>query len=120
MSDGRFVEVNYELDDGEVGLIRVQPETRDCLINSVANTPSADPVTLRTRVYVQRGRREYGIRARFVTCRWVTAPDGYDDRTLFSIPVFAKTLFDGLAPGQSVAYNGGTGTIVSLEPERIR
>jgi hypothetical protein len=99
---GKFIIASYERTDGTVGPIRVQPET--------ATTWNPQAAGSKTGYYIRaRGsKRSYGTVARSVTLtRSVGDGTAYNAGTVTVIvPIFTKTVWDGLAAGQVLAYNG--------------
>lgn len=122
MSSGRFVRSRYTDDDGEIHPIRVQPETLAATLGGTANAAPTGATTADNAAKVTKGRREYGLGARFVTVAWNpgAAPEDYDERTLVKIPVLNPTVFNGANIGAAVVYNGGTGVIVSKTGESVK
>lgn len=120
MSEGRFERSKYETDAGNVIPMRVQPETLAATIGGETNAePAGDILPGWPSVRVGGGRREIGVNGRFVTGSWQTPPTDYDGRTLFKLVIPTKSVFDGIAKGQSISYLGGTAAVVSVTPEKI-
>ena len=120
MSAGAFVTSKYELDDGTIVPIRVQPETLALTNGSQDNAAPTPGVTLSLFAKARKGNREYGIGARTVTISWDTAPPtGYEDDNL-SIPILTPTAFSAYAVGSGVTYLGTAATVVSRKSEQLR
>lgn len=129
MSAGDFTIVNYEADynNTQIHPIRLQPETLQAefgatatpgegVINAAPTGVTNNPISALATL----GRKQAGLRARFVVGRWTsTRPAGYSGNT-FKLIVPDRSNFDGVNVGQSVRYLGQLGTIVSKEPERAR
>lgn len=123
MSTGRFTNSVYQDDNSTLRPIRVQPETLAATIGGTANAaPAGTPATGVPRVKLSAGRREFGVYARRVSCTWDEggAPDGYDERTPFSIIVLNPSVFNAAPLGGAVSYLGGSATIVGKSSESIR
>jgi hypothetical protein len=113
MSAGTFETGKYEDGAGNIWECRVQPETKQLTLNSVANAyptgdPTADLPTLPVNV---SSRRKFGIKMRSVTIELTadgTAETGdYEGTgTRFTIPVFDPTVWAGYAKGQTGTYLG--------------
>ena len=117
MSSGSFVTSKYELDDGRIVSIRIQPET----ITTVNTVPSAAYTANMPSAKVSKGKREIGIGARYITIKWTgTIPDGYKETGLVKVPILQKSVFDGLSKGDSFTYLGGTAQVVSKAQESIK
>lgn len=129
MSSGDFNIYSYEAsyDNDQIHPIRLQPETLAAEFNATAtpgegvtNIAPTGAVNNPISALASLGRKQAGLRARFVIGRWnSTPPAGYSGNT-FKIIVPDRSNFDGVAVGQPVRYLGTLGTIVSKEPERAR
>lgn len=120
MSAGNFILSKYESDTGDVHQIKIQPETSAASLGGTANQAPSGAVDSVFAAEVNRGARAYGLRPRKVTIGFTDdAPDGYRPYTSISIPVLQESVFNGLAIGDSVTYNGGTGVVKSKAGETI-
>ena len=120
MSAGAFSLEKYELDNGQISPIRVQPETVAFTDGTDANDSPTGAITLNLFARARKGNREYGIGARFVTIQWDAAPPaGYQDDAL-QIPILDKSVFDGYALGGGYTYLGSACSIISKTGERLR
>lgn len=110
MSAGAFDVTNYELDNGDIQPIRVQPETLALTIEGTANAAPTGAQTNGNLVRVSGGRRRIGIKARSVRVKFTAAPPagGYLAGQIISLPILTKTLYD-LIPNA-----GGTGTYLGV------
>lgn len=123
MSSGQFVISRYELNDGKgVQPIKVQPETLTFTYNVTNNAPTADPITNGRYVYARGAAQQYGVKARRVTFKWVSAvPEGYDPNQRITIPILTEELWNDIEPGTATStYLGATVQIVSKTDERVR
>jgi len=113
MSAGTFETGKYEDNVGNVWECRVQPETSELELASVANAyPAADPTAdLPTLPINVTSRRRFGIKMRSVTVELTGTPTGktgdYEgEGTRFTIPVFDPTVWAGYSKGQVGTYLG--------------
>lgn len=115
MSKGGFNTVAYEADNGAFLPIKVQPETLSLTLNSVANTaPVNAPNDTYGSVRVGGGNRQLGIKARWVSFRFDTAPTGYKQDQIIRLPVLQKATYTSFSKGQTGTYNvDGTGVAVT-------
>lgn len=105
MSSGVFQDVNYELDNGTILTCRCQPETAELVIDGVTNAPpTGTPTAGLGSVRVSGGNRQIGIKARSVTIKFTATKAGYKEGSSIRLPVFSKTVWDGLAKGQTGTY----------------
>lgn len=117
MSSGSFISSKYELNDGRVAPIRVQPETITTVNTVTASALTPDMPTVK----VSKGKREFGIGARYITLKWkTTIPDGYKETGFIKVPILQEAVFDTLAKGADFEYLGTTAEIVSKTPESIK
>lgn len=118
MSSGQFLTTRYELDDGNIVRIRVQPETVTAWNPLPAATTFAEGYP---SAQVNKGKREFGIGARFVTLRWVAAPPtGYLATGTVKVPILSTEAYDGLVPGEQVEYLGVQAQVISKSPESVK
>lgn len=109
MSAGRFIRVNYELDNDDITLIQIQPETESLTIGAQTNSavvgarnPNLPFAT------VSKGRRTSGIHARLVRIRFTdTPPAGYDDRGIITLPLINKAIYILASRGSVGTYTLG-------------
>lgn len=113
MSAGTFETGKYEDEAGNVWECRVQPETKELTLDSVANayptaSPTADLPTLPINI---SSRRKFGIKMRTVTVE-LTADGAAETAdyegagTRFTVPVFDPTVWSGYSKGQTGTYLG--------------
>jgi hypothetical protein len=122
MSAGAFIRSFYATNGGAVARIRVQPETELAQIAGTVNDAPAGPATVATTVKVSKSRRAYGIGPRKIGFVFDPgqAPDGYEDDTLYYIPVMTRAVYDGATLGAAVTYLNGTGVVVSKIEESVK
>lgn len=123
MSAGQFVISKYELNDGKgVQPIKIQPETLSFTYNATNNAPTADPITSGRYVYARGAAQQYGVKARRVTFKWVSAvPEGYDPNQRITIPILTEALWNDIEPGTATStYLAATVQIISKTDERVR
>lgn len=123
MSAGRFEDVAYETDAGELFPARVQPETLAMTIAGTPNSPAAGPIPSgRPTIRMRAGKRDFGIIPRSVTLKLPnggTPPPGYTGDNLV-VPVLTASLFAGAAKNATVVYLGATWRIASKSSEIVR
>lgn len=116
MSAGKFQFSFYELNNGAVCRIKIQPETI-----SGFNLPAAGPATLPFLARVSGSIRRVGVKARSISLRWQgAAPTGYDVNSVVRIPVLTPGVWNGLSEADTVSYLGQNATVVGKSPERVR
>lgn len=120
MSAGQFLRTFYELDNGEIAAIRVQPETLNLTIGGTANAAPAGPASVPGSASVSRGRRSNGINARVVRIVFTTPPTGYEGNSPIQLPWLQESSFDDLQTNDAVSYLGGTGVLIGKTAEKIR
>ena len=128
MSAGSFEVGRYEQDNAaNIWECRVQPETKGLTLSAAANAYPVATATanLPTLEISKRSNRGFGVKPRTVTVR-LTA-DGTGDTgdylgtgTLFTIPVFTESVWDGYAKGQTGTYLGIACEFVNKSPESVR
>lgn len=120
MSAGPFTTSRYELNNGTIVPIKVQPETILFSNGTISNGPPAGAVTLSLFAKARKGNREYGIGARTVTIAWDAAPPtGYANENL-TIPVLTPDTFDAYPIGEGVTYLETAATVVGRKSESLR
>lgn len=127
MSAGAFKEGRYEDNAGNVWTCRVQPETEQLALNSIANgppagTPTPDLPTLPVKV---SGRRGFGVTMRSVTVELTedgtgSTADYLGTGTRHTVPVFEPTTWEGYQKGQVGTYLGIACKFYSKSPESVR
>lgn len=120
MSAGVFTRTQYQLRNGSIARIRVQPETLSATFDTTANAaPAGAPTAGLPTVYARKPERVYGIGARTVTLFFTgTLPDGYSGDPL-TIPVLQSAVFDGIAEGGPATYLGAPAQVLSKRAENI-
>lgn len=121
MSAGRFVDVVYQSDTGELHLMTIQPETAEADIAGTPNAAPAGPATSDFWFQRNRGATEYGGKPRFIRMRWNVggAPAGYSENSSILIPVLSAATYNSAVIGSAVSYLGGAGTVSRKIPENI-
>lgn len=120
MSAGSTVATRYQTDSGAIVPIRLQPESIAFAIGETANEPpegSADASYPSAKA--SGSKRSIGINARKVNIKFDTAPTGYKQDGLISIPVLQKSVWDTIAKSQAGTYLGEDVTVVSKSPEYL-
>lgn len=125
MSAGKFETGRYETDSGTyIYECRVQPETKELALDTVANDYPAGTATAGLPTLdVRQNKRGYGVKARSVTVELTADGTGaqaeYKSGTKHTIPVFTKTVFDGYDKGQTGTYLGIACKFSRKSPETI-
>ena len=120
MSAGKFEVYNYETDAGDVGQIRLQPETIGLTLAGTVNAPAAGAVNLPLRVRARKGTREYGIGSRSVSLRFTaTIPTGYSGDDV-QVPVLTPAAFASYNLGSAGTYLGEAVVVIGRKSEAIR
>lgn len=126
MSAGAFEDGKYESGNTFVYPVRVQPESKELALNSVANAYPAGALTANIgRLTITGGRRRFGVIPRTVTVEMTAAPSGAvadyaGEGSLFVVPVFNPTVWTGYSVGQTGTYLGTAVKFVNKAPELIR
>lgn len=122
MSAGVYTRTFYELDNGDIVQIRVQPETISFANGATSNSAPAGPATLPLTAKVSRGDREVGIRPRRVSFAFDPgeAPAGYEEGNLYYIPILDKSQFDAMTAGSAATYLTKSGRLLRKFNEDIR
>lgn len=127
MSAGPFSLGKYERDNGDVHPITVQPETVSADFNGTANgflQGAGTGVSSDISAQVAGSKRSIGLHARKVAIRFGTTPgsfpDDYKPGTTLCIPVFQKSVYDGIQRGDTATYLGVIGTVTSKLPEVVK
>lgn len=124
MSAGAFEISRYQASYNggtEIHPIKIQPETLLAEINGVANDAPTGALTNPISASVSKGKREYGLCARFVTLRAPATgqPTGYEPRGLTKIPALTTAFFDEANRGVTCTYLGASFTVVSSTQEGV-
>jgi hypothetical protein len=120
MSAGFFERTRYELDNGAIVPIRVQPETLNLTIGGTANAAPAGPTTFPGSANVSRGRRANGVNARMVRVEFGTAPSGYAENSPISLPWLQPDTFNSIAVGDPGTYLGQVVVVIGKSGEQVR
>lgn len=124
MSSGGFTKGLYQTKDGNVGKCRFQPETESLVIATVSNTAPAGPAAAGfPSAQVSSGRNTIGINCRLIRIKFDTAPTGYKQDGIITLPVFTDTAFATFQTATTGTYDVGGGaqniTIVGFTAEKI-
>lgn len=121
MSAGEFRISRYQTNTGILVPIKIQPETADATFGGVINlaqSGAAQPGW--PSATVSSSRRGIGIHPRTVQVKMTAGmPASYLEKQSYSIPCLSESVWDGVAKGQAVGYQGGTGEVVSKTAENI-
>lgn len=123
MSAGSFSLLKYVTTSGAVIPIRAQPETALLSLGGGVNVSGTGSQTPGFPIAkVSGSRRAYGVHARTVTVRFLTAPTsgGYAAGGLTRLPVFTQAVWDAYSIGNEGTYLGGTVRFVGKRPEIIK
>jgi len=115
MSEGPFLDAFYELDDGEIAPITIQPETAALNIDGAGtNTVPAGPATFSTFASVGGGRRKRGLNARLVYIRITGAgTSGLTVGSRIALPWLQFSSFNSIRKRQTCTYRGGATGVVT-------
>lgn len=121
MSAGRFTLRFYVADSGEIHLLRNQPESAALDVDGTPNTVAAGPATSPFWAKSSRGANQYGLRPRKVGIRWNPgqAPAGYKEEEVLFVDIYQANQYNAMTINSPATYQGGTGTLVSKQPESI-
>ncbi len=120
MSSGTFTRTRYELDNGDITNIRVQPETLALVIDGNTNAGVTDAVTRPGSAKVSGGRRSVGVNARLVRIRFTAPKDGYAEGEVITLPWLQKATFDNLDLFSTGTYLGVSVELVGKTAESVR
>ena len=126
MSAGPFEDGRYDDGLGHVYGCRVQPETKQLTLDSVANAYPIGTVTpnLPTIEISKRGSRGFGVFPRTVTIRLTADGTGayaeYRQGNVYEIPVFTAAAWNGYAKTQTGTYLGIACVFVSKGSQEIK
>lgn len=123
MSAGAFQVVNYQFSNGDIGSIRIQPETATALtIGGEANTEVAGVRNVPRRVTVSGGRRRQGLLySRLVRLTWTGAPPaGYKPASVVTVPLINNAIYAAASvPDATGTYLGAGVRVVGVTPQPI-
>lgn len=118
MSAGEFVKRRYELDNGDVVQIRVQPSTVTTWNPQATSSTLLHPDLTAT---VSQGKRTAGINARTARFEWASGvPSGYDPNGIITLPILTASAFDDLTSQETYSYRGGTIRPIGKTKETVR
>lgn len=122
MSAGPFTIVNYQFSNGDIGSVRVQPETLALQIGGEANGEVAGVRNVPRRVTVSGGRRRAGLLyARLVRVTWTAAPPaGYKAGSVVTLPLINNAIYaEASVPDATGTYLGAGIRVVGVSPKPI-
>lgn len=122
MSAGTFIRTRYELSNGEICRIRIQPETLALEIGGTANAAPVGATTLGdVSATVSQSKRANGIKPRTVSVEFTGAlPDGYSGDPISNLPVLTPGVFNGWALDDTGSYLGAPVRLVGKSGEQVR
>ena len=104
-----FVNTLYQLSTGSsIAPIRVHASTAAFAVGAVANTAPAGPANLPSSIKVSGHRRTKGITPRKVRFRFVTAPTGFVQGSVISLPLLNNAIY------AAIPAVGGVGTYLTV------
>ena len=104
-----FVNTLYQLSVGSsIAPIRVKAATIGFAVGAVTNAAVAGPANLPNSVKVSGHRRTKGITPRKVRFRFVTAPTGFVQGSVISLPLLSNAIY------AAIPAVGGTGTYLTV------
>lgn len=124
MSSGVFItNARYEMDEGNGGYItkaRVQPETLAATNGTAANAIPEGAVDLPISAYATKGKKEYGIRMRYVILdEPASTPTGYAG-TPVKVSVMTPATYAAWTIGSSITYLGTSWEVIDKVPEDLQ
>lgn len=122
MSAGAFVDSRYELNNGQVAKIRVQPETLSLTLGTTENTAPTGAIDFPVSARVSGSKsRGIGLRARTVTVEWTgTPPAGYLPGGEITLPWLQIGSFLDLEPNVTTgSYLGAAVRVVRTNQQKI-
>jgi len=122
MSAGKFESGRYQLNNGQIAAVRVQPETKTLVIDGTDNSYPQGATTLPGQYALNLGgKRRRPFSARSVTLQWVAAaPAGYDPTSTVRVAIFLQAVYDDIVRNSSTGtYLGLAVRAVGLSPETI-
>lgn len=120
MSAGSFVDSTYEMNDGNIVAIRVQPETLTLDIDG-ANAPPIGAVSIGDlSAKVSGSKRAKGVNARTVTVEFTsTVPDGYEPGGIIRLPILTPAQFVSINKRQAGTYLGNPIRVAGKSAETV-
>ncbi len=122
MSSGAFTIVNYQFSNGDLGSVRVQPETLALTIGGEANSEVAGARNVNRRVSVSGGRRRAGLLySRLVRITWTgAAPAGYKAGSVVTLPLVNNAIYAAASvPDATGTYLGAGIRVVGVTPKPV-
>jgi len=124
MSAGAFVRSRYEAaaeNGGGIYSIRIQPETQNLTIATVANDPPAGAVDQKVSCRASGSARKIGLNAFRVRIRWTgTPPTGYLATSPIALPVLTPEARAAYVVGATGTYLGAAVEVIGRSAETIR
>lgn len=123
MSAGPFVYSKYlasEVNGGGVYKIRIQPETLNLVIATVANNPPVGAIDQRVSASTSRSMRSYGFHAAMVYIKFDTAPEKYKQGSIIALPMLSTAIRAAAVGGATGTYLGETITVVGQRSEKAK
>lgn len=122
MSNGIFLNANYESNRETIHLIRIQPETAALVINGTTNAiPAVGSGLVQPRARVSGGKSQFGLTTRRVGIKFGASPTGgYAPFSVIYIPWLQRDTFPSPAEGTAGTYQGNSVTFVGTSAERFR
>lgn len=124
MSAGSFIRTRYQTDNGLVMRIRVQPETLALTLGGAQNAAPTGDLDLPFFANVGSSRRRRGVNCRRVRVRFTgSAPAGYSDDGVISLPWLDRDTFPSIPLGGSAvtgSYLGASVELVGTSGEAVR
>lgn len=119
MSSGLFENSKYQLPNGTICSVRIQPETATATFApGGTNAPPAGAVNLAGVYNLNRGHR----RRRPFSCRYVrvrfsgTPPAGYAANTILQIPILTNAVYAAITEQSTGSYLGADIAVLSKVP----
>ena len=121
MSAGAFERGRYQcVATGQIHPIRVQPETKDLVVDGDTNVYPLGAADTPVSAQVSQSKRALGVNARTVTIVFPTAaPTGYRVGSPIRLPWFTPFPSPNYAKGAPVTYLGSTGELVGTSEEKV-
>lgn len=120
MSAGDFNRIRYECDDTTT-IVRgkAQPETVALDIDGATNDVPAGSVTFGISAYARKTTKQYGVGMRCVNLAWTGAPPTGYSTDIVSVPIFQKSVYDGISIGDAGTYLGQPVEVISKKAEQL-
>lgn len=109
MSAGSFQNSKYQLPNGEIAVVRVQPETLAATFSpGGTNAAPTGAATLPGTYPLNRGgRRRRPFSTRYARVRFTeTPPDGYAAGSVLTIPILTNAVFGNITEQSTGTYLG--------------